>query len=206
MNIWNLSGEVLRHGIKGSKYPKLWVHVGTSSPTGSGINDNKFFVNFDLDTNLQSANGKVGEFVKNKLQTAKFVFISEAMVADIQKSVKDSDGNWTNEYVTGVKAKIKNIKLSDERYPVLNDGIAKGAVSKYYYDPASKIEKFIVEDRYRNVKTNEFKTRDIPVMRQGVENPEDLSGKYVFVKGTLCGTTLTGESKTFIWANLLIKT
>lgn len=206
MNIWNLSGEVLRHGIKGSKYPKLWIHVGTSLPKGSGLSDNKIFINFDLDANEQSPAGKVGAYIKNKLNSANQIFISEAQVANIQKSKKDSEGNWTNEDVVGVKGKIRNIALSDSQYPIMNSGLAKGAVTKYFYNSETKEEKFIVADKYRNVKTNEWKTRDVPIMRPGVENPIDLTSKYVFVEGTLCGTTLTGESKTYIWANNLIVT
>ena len=206
MNTWNLSGEVLRHGIKGSKYPKLWIHVGISSPKGSGINDNKVFINFDLDDNAQSPLGKVGEYIKNKLTSNNQIFISEAMVAPIQTSKKDVDGNWSNEDITGVKGKIRNITLSNTRYPVINSGIAKGAVTKYLYNPATKEEKFVVADKYRNVKTNEWKARDVPILRREVEDPLNLTDKYVFVEGNLCGITLTGESKTFIWANQLIVT
>jgi len=198
MNIWNLSGEVLRHGIKGSKYPKLWIQVGTSSPRESGINDNKLFINFDLDANPQSPLSKIGEFIKNKLNTSTQIFVSEAMVANIQTSKKDAEGNWTNEDIIGVRGRVSNIALSNVRHPVINDGIVKGAVTKYFYNPETKEEKFIVADKYRNVKTNEWKTRDVPVMRRSVEDPINLASKYVFVKGTLCGTTLTGESKTFI--------
>lgn len=206
MNIWNLSGEILRHGIKGSKYPKLWIHVSTSSPKGTVLNDNKIFINFDLDANPQSPAGKIGEFIKNKLKTNTQIFISEAMVAKIQTSKKDADGNWTNEDIIGVKGRIRNIALSETPYPIINSGIAKGAVTKYFYNPETKEEKFVVADKYRNVKTNEWKARDVPVLRQGIDNPMNLTSKYVYVDGTLCGTTLTGESKTFIWANQLIVT
>jgi len=206
VNTWNLSGEVLRHGIKGSKYPKLWIHIGTSSPRGSGISDNKIFINFDLDANAQSPSGKIGEYVKNKLTSLSQIFISEAMVAPIQTSKKDADGTWSNEDITGVKGRIRNISLSETRYPIINSGIAKGAVTKYLYNPQTKEEKFIVADKYRNVKINDWKARDVPILRREVESPLDITGKYVFVEGTLCGTTLTGESKTFIWANQLIVT
>jgi hypothetical protein len=206
MNSWNISGEVLRHGIRGSKFPKLWIQISLPSPKRSTLSDNKIFINFDLDTNLQSSTGKVGEFIKNKLNSCRYIFVSECMVTKIQTSKKDEAGNWTNEDIVGVKGKIGNIVLSTAPYPIINSGVAKGAVTKYNYNPDTKEEKFIVADKYRNIKTNEWNTRDVPIMRCEVESPVNLTSKYVFVEGTLCGTTLTGESKTFIWSNNLIVT
>jgi hypothetical protein len=202
MNIWNVTGEVLRYGVKGKMYPKLWIHLNIPSPPSSGLTDNKLFVNFDLDTNLQSPNGKIGEFIQRKLKDVRYAFLSELMVTKIKTSKKDAEGNWINEDIVGVKGRLRNIKLFDSIPTVLNSGFVSGNVSKYHYNESSKQEKLIVGDRYRNPKTNEWGTRDVPVLYNYFESDTttNLTSKSVFIDGALCGTSLDGQSKTYIWA------
>lgn len=204
MNVFNLSGEVIRHGVKGKQWPKLWVQVSASSPQGSGLNDNKLFINFDLDANLQSPVGKIGEYIKNKLDSSRYIFMSEVMVTKLPTSKKGDDGNWIKGEIIGAKGKVRNIQLYTTIPPVINTGFASGNVMRYNFNEETKEEKFIVGDRYRNVKTNEWKTRDIPVLRSNVTDPKDLTSKQVFVEGTLCGTSINGESKTFVWSNKIV--
>lgn len=201
MNEWNLSGEILRHGIKGKKYPKLWIHVGISSPPGSNLVDNNVFINFDIDANPNSKAGKIAEFIKDKLKDSNYIFVSNVMVANIPKSKKLDDGTWETTEVTGLKGKIYNIYLGDTRFPVINQGCVEGNVDKYGYDAEHDTEKFIIEDKYRNPKTSEWKARPVPVLNAKPNSPSNIAGKRAFVQGSICGVTSTGESKTYVWAN-----
>lgn len=199
INSWNVTGEVLRFGVKGKQYPKLWVQLQLPLPKNSTLSENKVFVNFDLDPNTSSKNGKIGQFIQSKLETAKFACLTDATIAYINTSKKLEDGTWANEEVIGIRGKLLHFNLSDNRYPIINHGFAKGIASKYNFN--NKEERFIIDDKYRNPKTNEWKTRHIPVLDTNVDSPVDLTGKSVFVSGSLCGTTPSGESKVFVWTD-----
>jgi hypothetical protein len=204
MNTWNISGEVIKWGTKGSEqYPKLWIYVQLSCPKHSNIQDNKVFINFDIDPNTSTKKGKVAELIKSKLNTNSFIFISDAMITMISSSKKVGD-TWQKEEMPGVKAKIDNICLSSTRFEICNIGLLKGPVTSYSNDETSNTYKMIVEERYRNPVTNEWKSRSIPILGLSTPNQQNLTGKLVFVNGMLCGTTPDGGSKTFGWAEHLI--
>ncbi len=203
MNSWSISGEILKFGVKGQKYPKLWIQVElpTCSPN---ITENKFFVNFDIDPNPNSKKGKAAAYIKAKLKDHRFFFLADATIANVQTSKKLEDGTWQNEDVVGVRANISNLVLSKERYAECNVGMASGIVSLWNHDPTSNIEKFITMDSYRNVSTGEYKDRPIPVLHENPANIADLSKKKVFTVGKLCGQTPSGESKVFALAKTVI--
>jgi hypothetical protein len=205
MNNWNISGQILKHGIKGNQYPKLWIQVELYSPKELTLPNNRFFINFDIDTNSQSKKGRAAEFIKSKLENNKFFFLREAMVAPIKVSEKDKDGNWLNKEVTGVKANIMNLNLFSDRQDNINIGILYGKIVTYAYNAEQNMSKIILEERYRNIQTNEFKSRQIPVMMIGElsGNPVDT---YCFVSAMLCGTTPSGESKVYGFAKNIIRT
>lgn len=204
MNSWALSGEVLKHGIKGSKYPKLWVLLSVPAPKDSNITDNKLFINFDLDPNKSSPRGKVGDYIVNKLKSSNFMFVSDVIITKVQVSKKLDNGEWENEEMVGLKGNIKNISLDRNRFEVINSGFASGNIGACSSSDANS--RLIIEDKYRNVATGEWKTRDIPVYKANWNAPSDLSGKSTFVEGTVCGVTPSGENKVFVWANKLILT
>lgn len=205
MNNWNISGEVLRHGIKGSKFPKLWIQVGLQSPHPS-ISENKLFITFDLDPNPNSKAGKAGEYIKSKLENSNYFFLQEGLVAMIQVSKKLDNGDWQNDDVIGFKGRLNNLALSNNSFDDINMGFACGIVSKYSYDIDKKLERFIVEEKYRNVKTGEWKSRPIPILREQTEEPNSLVDKKVFVFAKLCGVTPEGEAKVFGLSKKLIIT
>lgn len=195
MNTWNFSGEIVNHGVKGQKFPKLWLQVLLPSVyTGSNF-DNKFFINFDVDPNTSSRAGKLYSYVSNKLKTDRFFFLSDATIAFVQVSKKLPDGSWENEDVIGVKGKLGNLCLSSNRFDNINMGIAEGKVSSWTYDNQSNQEKFIVDDIYRNVKTGEMKTRIIPILNENPPAAIDLTNKKVFTAARISGVTLDGQSK-----------
>jgi len=205
MNNWNISGEVLRHGIKGSKYPKLWIQVELQSPIPS-ISENKLFISFDLDPNPSSKAGKAGEYIKNKLENSNYFFLQEGLIAMVQTSKKLDNGEWQNEDVIGFKGRLNNLSLSNNSFDNINMGLACGIVSKYNHDQEKKIERFIIEEKYRNVKTGEWKSRPIPILREEVSESNPLIGKKVFVFAKLCGATPEGEAKIFGLSKKLIIT
>lgn len=196
MNNWNISGEILKNGIRGKEYPKLWLQVQLDLPKEITIPSNKLFINFDLDKNPTSKNGKIGEFVKNKVQTCHFFFLHEAMITTINQSKKDDKGEWISEEIIGVKGKVGNLTLSDKRIEAINLGLVQGKVVKYAEDSTTSVSKFIVEERYRNPSTNEWKSRLIPLLYNGSAG-QDLTNKYVFVTASLCGTTPDNQSKVY---------
>lgn len=203
MNNWNISGEIIRHGIKGDKYPKLWIQVELASPKELNIQQNRLFINFDLDSNPNSKFGKVAENIKNKLQTDKFFFLSEAMICFIKKSTKGDNGEWISEDVIGTKGKINNLTLSSTRFDNINLGIASGKVINYMYSASSDFTKFVIEERYRLPNNNEWKSRSIPILYKGSFG-KDLTGTYVFSNAMLCGNTPENESKVYGLAKKVI--
>ena len=211
MNVWCISGEVLKYGVKGGQqYPKLWIHVLTSSPKDSAIQDNKIFINFDLDPNNTTKKGRSSEFIKSRLEQGdRFIFVPDCMVTMINSSKKTANGEWTKEEIIGIKSKVENIVLSNDRFDDINLGLVRGPAQKYYFDAENNLEKFVVEERYRNPKTNEWKSRTIPILNKlasGQQPQGDLGGKFVFVQAAMCGVTPSGENKTYGWAKKLIVT
>lgn len=204
MNNWNVTGEVLKHGIKGAQYPKLWVHISLHSPKELNLPSNKIFINFDIDPNPQSKKGRTAEFIKSRLDTDRFIFIREAMVVPVKVSKKDEQGGWISEEVTGVKSNISNINLFKTRPDNVNIGIVYGKIVSYQYNPNVNMSKVLLEERYRNIKTNEFKSRQIPICVIGEleGNPIDT---YCFVNAMLCGTTPSGEGKVYGFAKNIIR-
>jgi hypothetical protein len=208
MNVWNLSGEVLKWGVKGgAQYPKLWIHIQCPSPKNSTITDNKIFLNFDLDPNNTTKRGRSSEFIKARLEKGdRFIFVPEAMITMISSSKKGADGQWTKEELIGAKSKVENIVLSTDRFDDINIGFVRGPVQKYYYDQENDLQKFIIEEKYRNPSTNEWKSRIIPILVKLPSSKDDLTGKFVFVQASMCGVMPNGENKTYGWANKLIVT
>lgn len=205
MNIWNLSGEILKHGIKGTQYPMLWMLVRLPSPTGFNLQDNKVFVNVDIPTG-NSKMVRVADYVKSKLKEFQdkslFVCLADVSVVPIKVGKKKDDGTWENEEVTGLKAKLGNLYLSEARYPTMNTGFIMGNVSHELKVEAGY--KLIVQDRYRNVSTNEWKTRPAPIyypFNNSHKTDTSYQGKNALVNGSICGQTPEGESKIYIWAN-----
>lgn len=192
MNIWNFSGEVLKHGIKGTKFPKLWIQVRLPHPQGWVLKDNTFFVNFDFDNNPTTKSGKISAFIKDRLEKDRFFFLSEAMIAPIQTSKKVGD-EWINEEVTGVKGRVGNLKLSSKPFPDINLGIVQGAISQSAVSENS-VTKIIVEDRYRSPKDNTWKSRKIPLL---LSSSEELPNTSIFAQACLCGKTPENTDKVY---------
>ncbi len=192
MNIWNFSGEILKHGMKGTKFPKLWIQVRLPHPQGWVLPENTFFVNFDFDANPSTKSGKISAFVKDRLSKDRFCFLSEAMIAPIQTSKKVGE-EWQTEEVTGIKGRLGNLKLSSKPFVDINIGLVQGSVSQFALtDTTTKI---IVEDRYRNPKDNTWKSRKIPLLLPF--SAEDRTNSQVFVQAALCGKTPDNQSKVY---------
>ena len=186
MNIWNFSGEVLKHGIKGTKYPKLWLQVRLPHPSGWVLDNNNLFLNFDFDANPSTKGGKICSYIKDRLDKDRFFFLHEAFVTGIQIGKKVGE-EWINEEVPGIKGRVSNLKLSSKPFQDINIGLVQGTVSQYFYNEEENVSKFIVEDRYRNPKDNTWKSRKIPLLLP--VKMEDLTGKQVFAQAAICGKT-----------------
>lgn len=201
MNSWFLTGEVLKHGIKGTTYKTLWIQAAITSPHES-IQSNKVFLNFPIDSDTSTKKGRIGQAVISKLDKCRFFFAQDIAIVPINVGVKKEDGSgWDNKEVPGVRGNISNLSLSQERYPLLNNGSVSGTVGKYI--TTGSVEKYLVQERYRNPKTNEYKIREVPILNP---NPvgQDLSGKSICVFASMCGVTPERESKTFGWAKNII--
>lgn len=200
MNSWFLTGEVLKHGIKGTTFKTLWIQAVVSSPDIS-IQSNKIFLNFPIDSDTSSKKGRIAQAVISKLEKSRFFFAQDIAVVPINVGVKKEDGTWDNKEVPGVRGNISNLSLSTERYPELNNGSVSGTVGKYI--TTASVEKYLIQERYRNPKTNEYKIREVPILNP---NPvgQDLTGKSVYVSAIMCGVTPERESKTFGWTKKII--
>ena len=204
MNSWNLSGEVIRSGVKGKQYPKLWLQVAIPSPRDSLVQDNKVFITFDSDANPNSRLGKIAEYIKATVASKKFIFVSECMIAPIRQSRKLESGEWENYDVTGIRGKLPNITLSSDRFELINLGIVKGLVIASGYDEEKQAYKFVVEERYRTPIDNKWRSREIPMLYKSEDSSIKLDNRNIFVTASLCGTTTDRESKTFGWTNKII--
>lgn len=202
MNNFNISGEILKFGIKGTQYPKLWIQAQLASPKELDIEHNRFFINFDIDPNPNSKKGKVAEYIKSKLQNCSFFFLSEAMITQIKLSKKVGD-TWETEETTGVKANINNLVLASNRFEPINVGLCKGKVTAYTYTESTQYSKIMLEERYRNPLNNEYKSRHIPILYKGSFG-FDITNSFLFTYNMLCGTTPSKESKVYALAKKVV--
>lgn len=197
MNSWSFSGEVLKHGIKGTKFPKLWMQVLLQSPQGYRI-ENKFFMDFEFTTDTKTVLGKICSLIKNQLDSSRFFFLHDALVAPIKVNKKKEDDTWEVVEVTGIKGKIKNLTLYPHRTPIINTGVVQGEVK------VSKDGKLLVEDRYRNPKDNTWKSRLVPLLVNKQENIKESD--KIFAVSSLCGRTESGEDRIHGLVNKIIVT
>lgn len=201
MNSWNVSGEILKHGIKGTTYKTLWIQASLTTPHES-VQSNKIFINFPMEQDTSTKKGRIAAAIIAKLEKNRFFFAQDLSVVAITVGTKKEDGTWDNKEVPGVRGNISNLSLSSERHPDLNIGCVSGTVGKYVC-LESGVEKYLIEEKYRNPKTNEYKVRLIPIYNN---NPlgKDITGRNVFISASLCGVTPDRESKTYGWLKKII--
>lgn len=202
MNDWYLSGEVIKHGIKGNKYPILWIQALLSSPKELGLSDNRLFINFAYDNDPNSKAGRTGSYIKDKLVTGnKYFFLSNATVGPVKLSKKNDQGEWETDEVIGVKGNINKLHIANTRYPDFNVGYVEGKMLNYF--ESNDVSKFLISESYRNIQDNSWKTREIPIMSPTADLPA-TSGTF-FVCAALCGKTLVGEDKVYGYTRKSIK-
>lgn len=182
MNSWNISGEILSLGVKGKQYPKLWIKTRLSAPKGVQI-DNTLFLNFDIPN--QSV--KYSDYIQTQYQSKPFFILIDSTIAPITKNKLNANKEWEKETVIGVKGKLHSLHISDKRFEQINVGLVKGKVSEFGYFMESNHCKYIVEERYRNVATNQWASRKVPLLSLGQPEFGDPTGKEVFCTAELCG-------------------
>lgn len=201
MNSWNISGSVVNFGVKGKKYPTLWVAIeATVHPNllgTSGGNKNTVFVSFNIDADPESKKGKVAAYIQNILSKDKFVMVYAAMVTDIPFSKKGDDGEWETIKKPGLKAPISHLRVMDHRPADVNLGIVEGKVIK------QSGTKVLVEERYRLPSSGEWKSRNIPLILSYTGDIQ-LVGKSIYTEVMACSTTETGDSKFHGRSKLLV--
>lgn len=188
LNCFNLTGTVLGSGVKGDKYPKLWIRVQLDPITrvhGDGQpEDVTLFLNFDLDANENSNKGRHGKHVQHELQTKKFIMINDVTFTNIPRSKKVKKDDGTEEWVTtdepGLKTNIKNIVLASTRFDSINTGFITGTVVK------QSENKLILKQQYRipGEKGFTYKDRELPVLLD-TDIKQDILNKKIFVQGKL---------------------
>ena len=190
MNTWQLSGNIEGHGIKGKKFPTMWIAINLPL-TKLGIDrPNKVFVTLDIDPSTTSTNGRLAEHIKHTISKDKFIVAHECLVTGIPFSKKKDDGEWETIHKPGLKTTVRRISLLDRRPEEINVGLIQGKVVTHSKD------KIIVEDRYRIPSTGEWKSRNIPLLLPRVAT-NSLVGKSILAQAQACGVTPEGESKFF---------
>jgi len=202
MNCWNFSGDLLGYGRRGSeKFPKIWLRVRLPSarvplPTDKDdtvlVQENILFVNIDLPQT------EAGSRFEDAIKTANYIFVHNATMAAIKRSKKLPNGTWDTTDVRGIKAKINSIAVYDKKPPDINKAVIHGKVVK------QQDNVIVVEERYRNVATGEWLTREIPLV-SSKDLDTNLPSKYVTAFAQLLGVTRDGVSKVYGVADLIIR-
>lgn len=195
INTWYLSGSIKGFGIKGDKYPKLWISVEVAIPNKEPCS---IFVNVDISNDSSSKLGKQSKFLTDSLSKDKYISIHEAMVAPIQASKKDEAGEWQKFERTSIKAKLYNVFVHDTPPPALNLGIIRGKVVQ------QKDQKAIIEDRYLVPTDKTWKSRLVPVLLREDMCYKPLTNKNVLIVANIASLTIENDTKLFGIANKLI--
>lgn len=193
-NSWHVSGTVTGCGVKGTKYPILWVQLQINPIQEVYKENTNIFINFKFDADSSKKSHKRAMYLKDQMLKGTFMCTYDMMVSNVRRSKKEGD-EWVNWDEIGYNGKISNIAISDRRIPDLNEGVVSGYVKSHAGT------KLLVADRYKSPADNIWKEREIPVMGPV---PGDLTGKKVVVLGKVCGRTPTGDTKSFIYSDNII--
>jgi hypothetical protein len=127
------------------------------------------------------------------LQEGCFVHISSGKVAKMKRAKKVGDV-WEDYHETGFRTgNSRDLTVYKFSVTHRNTGTVSGKVIKQVGNQV------IIEDRYRNPKTDTYDTREVPIILPDDVCKEYLN-KYICVYGSLCGKNPKGESKTFVVA------
>lgn len=185
LNCFNITGTVIAHGIKGGKFPRLWIKIGLEPITliskNSSLDNISIFVSIDLDPNETSKKGLLGKHVQESLKTHKFIFIPDISFANLSRSKKDDKGEWTSVEEPGYRANIRNIVLSNTRFDPINTGFLSGKVI------TQTDKKVIIKQNYRVPGKDGFtyKSRDLPVFLDTDLNIKDVTNKNIYITGKI---------------------
>lgn len=207
MNSWNITGEIVRYGIKGTKFQQLWIQARLALPKGLTIPENQVFINFPYDPNPSSKAGKTCAYINSQLSATnpcRFFFISDATVGPVKLNRKGEDGEWVTEEITGVRGKINHFHLSEKRFPEMNLGLIEGKILNIA--DMGEYSKFIISERYRNPQDNTWKSRDVPILALTADLPDVVVSRNLFLETALCGVTPSGESKVYGYSRKVIAT
>lgn len=160
-------------------------------------NDLEIDVKLTFDQKNSPRDTKATEYLVNNLKPDGFIIVHSAKVDKVKRHEKVGD-EWQEKILTGITAYAKNIKA----FPLVgvhyNSGLVIGKVTQ---ESGSKI---IVEESYRNVKDNEWKTRSIPILIPDRARQEtSYANKMVLCAGQIAGRTSDGTSKVYVVADYI---
>ena len=195
-NIWTFNGIVKKakasRGTEGGKpatWGSMWMLVQLN-PVDCQVNQkqlkidkNELFINIDLDYTKYKI-----DTLTNIIPDTK-IFVKSARIQKIQRSKKDVDGSWKKYEETGIKAYQRDVSITNNPIDV-NLGIISG---KVLIQGSNKI---IVADNYWAPNTEEWKTREIPILLDD-SVVQDYRDRYVFAICELVGKNDKNEMQTY---------
>ncbi len=184
-NSWFFTGAIKNFGIKGTKFPRLWIIVDVPQPQAE---TSTLFVNIDISNDTSTKQGKQSKYVLDNLGKDKHILVQGAFIGPVKESRKNDAGEWESYERTSVRAKLAGLSILNNVPTPLNTGIVKGRVLKHVED------KLLVEDRYLVPTTNEWKSRSIPLVYTSNTN---LAGKNIFATAILSSLVDDKETKVF---------
>lgn len=160
-------------------------------------NDIEIDVKLTFDQKNSPKDTKSTEYLLSNLKTDGFIIVHSAKVDKVKRHEKVND-EWQEKILTGITAYAKNIKAFPLVGTHYNNGLVIGKVAQ---ESGSKI---IVEESYRNVKDNEWKTRSIPILIPDRARQEtSYANKMVLCAGQIAGRTSDGNSKVYVVADFI---
>ena len=207
-NTWTIAAPVKkfklqRPNINGSPadWGTLRIRVNLNPITFRLDSKDNIIESNDIEVDIKLAftekEAKFSEYLANNLKDSSFVLMHSMKIAKVRRAEKVND-EWVEKQITGLTCSAKQVKVFDLVGDHFNSGIIVGKVSQ---ETGAKL---IVQESYRNVKSNTWEHRDVPVLVPDKLNKNtSYINKMIFCQGKVVGRTSDGTAKVYVLADYI---
>lgn len=207
LNTVFFSGTILKHGVRESKFPSVWMLVKLAPITLTSLklnaSDISFFITVKLDPNENSKKGIVSKKFLDNLKKCNNFFLKNATLGDVKRGVKKGD-NWEEVYETGIITSASNIVLSNEPIVGYNLCTLEGIASTIEKNKLILTQSYTVPEPSSDKVL--YKQRSIPVLIDSDLDYSQYESKKVFLSGNVIAISSQGsnDKKVFMLSKTII--
>lgn len=154
-------------------------------------------IEVDVRLSFTEKDAKYSNYLVTNLKDNSFVLMHSMKIGKVRRAEKVND-EWVEKQITGLICSAKQVKVFDLVGDHFNSGIIIGKVSQ------ETGPKLIVQESYRNVKSDTWEHRDVPILIPDKANKNSsYINKTIFCQGQVVGRTNDGTAKVYVLADYI---